>query len=110
MNILVTGATRGIGKTIAQNLSGHNIFAAGRNKDLIKAYENYLVCDLALSKDLETLGKYIEENKIDVLINNAGEYIYSPIENSSYEQIEHIIKVNLEAPLYLSSKAVDRVK
>ena len=110
MNILVTGATRGIGKTIAQNLSGHNIFAVGRNKDLLKAYENYLVCDLALSKDLEALGKYIEENKIDVLINNAGEYIYSPIENNSYEQIEHIMKVNLEAPLYLTSKAIPYMK
>ena len=110
MNILITGATRGVGKAIAENLSGHKIFAVGRCKELLKTYENYLACDLALQNDLEKLGKYIEENKIDVLINNAGEYIYAPIEKNEYEQIEHIMKVNLEAPLYLTSKAVPYMK
>ena len=110
MNILVTGATRGIGKSIAHYLVGHKIFAVGRCEELLKSYENYFVCDLANKNDLESLGKYIEENKIDVLVNNAGEYIYSPIENTEYDKLEHIIKVNLEAPLYLTSKAVPNMK
>lgn len=109
MNILVTGATRGIGKAIALHAGG-NIYAVGRNKDLLKCYKHYFVCDLANKKDLKNLGKYIEENQIDVLVNNAGEYIYSPIENTEYEKLEHIIKVNLEAPLYLISKAVPYMK
>lgn len=110
MNILVTGATRGIGKAIAHNFVGHKIFAVGRSEELLKSYENYFICDLANKNDLENLGKYIEENKIDVLVNNAGEYVYSPIENIEYEKLEHIIKVNLEAPLYLTSKAVPYMK
>ena len=110
MNILVTGATRGIGKAIAENLSGHKIFAVGRCEDLLKSYENYIICDLSLKNDLEKLGKYIEENKIDVLINNAGEYIYSPIEKIGYDDMEHIMRVNLEAPLYLISKAIPYMK
>ena len=109
MNILVTGATRGIGKAIASSLSG-NIFAVGRCVDLLKSYENYLVCDLADKGDLEKLGKYIEANRIDVLINNAGEYIYSTVENTDYEKLEHIMRVNLEAPLYLISRAVPYMK
>ena len=109
MNILVTGATRGIGKAIALNVDG-NIFAVGRNEDLLKHYNNYLVCDLAEKDDLEILGKYIEKNKIDVLINNAGEYIYSPIEKTEYNTLKRIISVNLEAPMYLSSKAVPYMK
>ena len=109
MNILVTGATRGIGKAIALHAGG-NIYAAGRNEDLLKCYKHYFVCDLANKKDLKNLGKYIEENQIDVLVNNAGAYIYSPIENTEYEKLEHIIKVNLEAPLYLISKAVPYMK
>ena len=95
MNILVTGATRGIGKAIAENLNGHNIFATGRCEELLRVYKNYIVCDLAVKSYLEKLGKYIEEKEIDVLINNAGEYIYFPIENIEYSQLEHIIKVNL---------------
>ena len=109
MNILITGGTRGIGKAIAQSLSG-TIFVVGRNEELLKMYANYLVCDLSDKNDLERLGRYIQENKIDILVNNAGEYIYSPIEDVEYDNLEHIIKVNLEAPLYLISKAVPHMK
>ena len=107
MNILVTGASRGIGKTIAETLDG-NIFVSARSEDLLKQYRNYCVCDLA--SEAEKLGRYIQDSQIDVLINNAGEYIYSPVENITKSELEHIIKVNLEAPLYLISKAVPYMK
>ncbi len=112
MNILVTGASRGIGKSIAEMLlrDGNNVFAIGRNESLLKGYKNYFICDLAKNEDLAKLGEYIKENKTDVLINNAGEYIYSPIEQADYETIEHITKVNLLAPLFLISKAVPYMK
>ena len=111
MNILITGATRGIGKSIACTLSkGNSIFAVGRTEDLLKCYTNYFVCDLANNLDLTKLAEFIANNNIDVLVNNAGEYIYSPIENIEYPTMEHIIKVNLEAPLYLASKVVPYMK
>ena len=59
---------------------------------------------------MKKLGNYVIENKIDILVNNAGGYIYSPIENVTPQQIEEIIKLNLEAPLYLISKAVPYMK
>ncbi len=110
MNILVTGASRGIGKTIGERLeqAGYNVFASARNENLLKRFKNFCVCDLSQSP--EKLGNYIQENKIDVLINNAGEYIYSPIEEVYPAQIEHLIKTNLESPLYLISKAVPYMK
>lgn len=110
MNILVTGASRGIGKAIAENLItlGQNVFVSARNEELLKEYKNYCVCDLA--NGIEKLGEYIKANEIDVLVNNAGEYIYSAIENMTYEQIEHITKVNFEAPMYLISKAIPYMK
>ena len=110
MNILVTGASRGIGKAIADSLikAGHNVFVSARNEELLKSYENYCVCDLA--NEVEKIGKFIEAHDIDILVNNAGEYIYSPIEEMTLSQIEHITKVNFEAPLYLISKAVPYMK
>ena len=110
MNILITGASRGIGKAIAENLSKerNKVFVSARNEDLLKHYENYCVCDLA--NEVEKLGEFIEANHIDILVNNAGEYIYSPIEEMALSQIEHITKVNFEAPLYLISKAVPYMK
>ena len=111
INILITGGTRGIGKAIAELLKENfNIFVTGRNEELLKCYENYCVCDFASDKDLEKLGMYIQNNNINVLVNNAGEYIYSPIENMTKENINQIIKTNLEAPLYLISKAVSNMK
>lgn len=109
MNVLVTGATKGIGKAIAVNIDS-NIYAVGRNEELLRHYNNYFVCDLADKAQLKHLGEYIEQNNIDVLINNAGEYIYSSIDEIKYDKLEHLLKVNLEAPLYLISKAVPYMK
>ena len=102
MNILITGATRGIGKSIAENLDG-NIFAVGRNEMLLKCYENYFVCDLSEQDELMKLKKYVIDNQIDVLINNAGEYVYSQISETKIEDLNRLINTNLRAPLFLMS-------
>ena len=110
MNILVTGATRGIGKAIAKSLSG-KIFATGRNEELLSQYENYCACDLATREGMEKLGDYIEKSQIDILINNAGEYHYTPVlQGFDLNLLEHINNLNLQAPLYLISKAVPYMK
>lgn len=113
MNILVTGATRGIGKAIAEMClkDGYNLFATGRNEKLLECYKNYLISDLSTLAGMKEIGDYILENKIDVLINNAGEYLYTPIDKGvDLSDLEHIVKLNLEAPIYLISKAVNYMK
>ena len=60
---------------------------------------------------MKKLGEYIIHNNIDILINNAGEYLYTPVEKGfEINDIEHITRLNLEAPLYLISKAVPNMK
>lgn len=112
MNILITGASRGIGKAIAEALVGsHNVFVTARNEELLKDFQNYCVADLATVEGMKKVGEYIQENEIDVLINNAGEYIYSPVlEGFEVEKLEHITRLNFEAPLYLISQAVQNMK
>lgn len=111
MNILVTGGTKGIGKVICDELGKtHSIYAAARTEELLKGYRNYCVCNLSTIEGIEKLGRYIEENNIDVLINNAGEYLYSPIEDINISQLQSISRLNFEAPMYLISKVVPYMK
>ena len=117
-NILVTGASKGIGQQIAKGLQkeGHNLFLTSRNEDLLKSVANeinakaYFVCDLTNEKELENLAKFIRQNSIDILINNAGEYIYGKIEEMNYEQISRIFAANLLAPTYLCSVVAENMK
>ena len=111
MNILVTGATRGIGKSIAEKLAAYgNLYVTGRNEELLKSCpaKDYCVCDL--SKDIFVLTDFIKKNNIDVLINNAGEYIYGSINTISSEDINKIYATNLISPTELIATAVPYMK
>lgn len=113
MNILVTGASKGIGRVIAKELipSG-NVYVTARNEQALKDLNpaGYFICDLSNEYDLAKLGNYVVENKIDVLINNAGEYTYTPIDETKMNKLDHIIAVNLKAPIYLAARAVPYMK
>lgn len=111
MNILVTGASKGIGNAIAQELqSVGEVFVTGRNEQALVACnaKGFCVCDL--SKDINELAKFIIEKNIDVLINNAGEYIYSNLENMVITDIQRLYQTNLIAPAYLISQAIPYMK
>ena len=111
MNILVTGASKGIGNAIANELKNiGDVFVTGRNeKALIECNsKGFCVCDL--SKDVNILADFIEKNNIDVLINNAGEYIYSDLDKMNIADIQRLYQTNLIAPAYLASKAIPNMK
>ena len=60
-NILITGASKGIGKVIAEELKQFgNVYVTGRNEEALKSFENYCVCDLASQTDV--LEEFIAKN------------------------------------------------
>lgn len=113
MNILITGASKGIGKTIAENLKTvGQVYVTGRNVEALKNFDGagYFVCDLSKEDELVKLGEFVKEKNIDVLVNNAGEYIYGGIDEVELSVLNHIIDVNLKAPIYLMNCAVPYMK
>lgn len=113
MNILVTGASRGIGKTIAKSLQSYgNVYVTARNEEKLKEFGNemYFVCDLSKEEDLLKLGDFIQEKKIDILVNNAGEYAYCGIEDTEISKLNEMLSINLKAPIYLMHSAIPHMK
>ena len=110
-NILITGATSGIGAKIAQVLSkNHDVFMSGRRKiDKV----NYYPCDLIDMFEIEALyNKAIEyfNSDIDVLINCAGQYIYKPIEKMEFDEVSYLLDVNFKSAYILSSLVIGGMK
>ena len=97
-NVLVTGATGDIGYSIAKHFKdkGYNVFVTGRNKEkLSKIQQDFdlsFCCDLTKSNEIDNLVKSISD--VDILINNAGEYLWAPIEKVSRVNVEELTKIN----------------
>ena len=109
--VLVTGATRGIGKAIFDALSQFcDVYPTARNEALLKTLgaKGYCVCDL--SKDIKPLVDFINKHQFDIVINNAGEYIYGGISEMTDEQISSIYNTNLISPVKIVSSAVPYMK
>lgn len=118
-NILITGSSDGIGAKIAEVLAtNNNVFITGRDKNKLKKLsekinaKGYLNGDLLDYDFADKLYKSAknELGHIDILINNAGIYIWSEIENTSVDQIEKSFKLNLEIPSFLSTLVVPDMK
>ena len=112
-NILITGATSGIGFKIAEVLSKNpefDFFLTGR-RDISKV--NYCACDLIDMFSIETLYEKACEyfnSEIDILINCAGQYIYKPIEKMEFDETTYLIDLNFKAPYILSGLVIPKMK
>ena len=110
---LVTGASRGIGRTAAELLAsrGARVMCAARGEDALAATGlDFVVADLGTAKGCERAIRETEERlgPIDILICNHG--IGSALERVVWEQDpdlwDETIAINLSGPFHLSRIAV----
>ncbi len=102
--VLITGGSSGIGKSIGEFLQqkGFKVFGTSRNPE---NYPNskFPIVALDVTKP-ETISTCIaevlkQENRIDVLINNAGAGITGPVEEIPDEEIKRNFETNFFGPI-----------
>ncbi len=114
---LVTGASRGIGPVIAQQLSdkGANVLLAARSADdlaqvsaRIGGNVQTVTCDVNDEDDRRNLPKRAraEFGQIDILVNNAGIEEIKPYPRQAPDDIELIMQTNLLAPMLLAREVL----
>jgi NAD(P)-dependent dehydrogenase (short-subunit alcohol dehydrogenase family) len=106
---LVTGAGRGMGVDIAKAAlaAGHKVVATGRNTDKVaKAIgeaENLLVAKLDVTRpaDAESAVKAAVDRfgRLDVLVNNAANFVAGFFEELTQEQIDQQLQISLIGPM-----------
>jgi NAD(P)-dependent dehydrogenase (short-subunit alcohol dehydrogenase family) len=114
--ILVTGAGRGFGKymSLAYAREGAKVIAASRTiKELNRlkkaietkgGYCKLVPTDLLKLEDMTNLKDHVEEKhgRIDTLVNCAADNLWKVFEETSIEEWDKSIQINLRAPFILS--------
>lgn len=117
MNVIITGASKGMGKAIAEKFAskGYNLFLCSRSeeelleykKELESKYNVEIYCysaDLSVKSEAIDFGKWILDKgqPVDILVNNAGQFIPGSIHNEEDGTLEKMIGINLNAAYHLT--------
>lgn len=110
---LVTGAASGIGRAIAHKLAeaGADLFLVDIDADQLDKTADecrrhqvdvaYTRCDVSHPREISRVVRHLLDRwgGVDILINNAGVAYYGRTELMSASQWEHVLAVNLHAPI-----------
>lgn len=123
-NIWITGASRGIGLSIAQALqfTGNNIILCARTplkEAIAKGYIDgtmfdnpklyYLEMDMSDTNSIDSVYNRIVSNlgKVDILINNAAVANFAPFSKLELEDFDKMININLRGSFYTTRLVIN---
>jgi len=121
---VVTGATSGIGAEIARvfGAEGAGVVVVGRNAErgnsVVKDIEEkngkalFLQADMSEAADIDRMVNSAKEyfGKIDIIVNNAGLFLQSELEDLTIEQIDNTFATNERATMLIAKKAMPYLK
>jgi uncharacterized protein len=108
-NVLLTGASGGLGEPIARALHerGASLLLSGRRREPLEALATQLgaevaVCDLSKRAEVEELAARAAD--VDVLVANAGLLGAGTLARQEADDIDRVLEVNLRAPIALAHR------
>ena len=118
MTIIITGASRGLGKAIAEKFAagGADLVLCSRNAAALSQTERELAvrypgiairartADLADKEQVRQFGQWVLDQgiAIDILVNNAGQFIPGSIYKEEEGALDKMIEVNLYSAYHLT--------
>lgn len=118
MNVVITGATKGMGRAIAEKFAqaGYDLIVCARSKEdlekLKKDFSNRFaavsiktkVADVGDVSQIKDFGRWILElgTVPDILINNAGYFIPGSIYNEEEGTLQKMMEINLNSAYHLT--------
>lgn len=118
MHVVITGASKGFGKEIAMKFAeyGASLYLCSRTESALKETSafiqkefpqskvQYKSADLSKKSEAQHFGKWILESvpAIDVLVNNAGQFLPGSVYNEPDGTLEQMIDVNLYSAYHLT--------
>jgi short-subunit dehydrogenase len=117
-NVVITGASKGMGKNLAEKFfgAGYNLLLCARNETQLKTLASelklngssnsvsYYIADLSDKKQAKEFGDWIlkQNVSIDILINNAGQFLPGSIFNEKDGVFEQMLGINLSGAYHLT--------
>ena len=118
MNIIITGASKGLGKAIAEKFAANNnnIFMCARNEvalyktmeELQTKFPSVVIkakaFDVSIKEEAKAFGKWVLSLKfpVDILINNAGNFLPGSVHEEEDGTFEKMIAANLCSAYHLT--------
>jgi short-subunit dehydrogenase len=125
MNVVITGASRGLGNAIAHVFAknGHDLILTSRNEialynamqEFMTVYPNISVkakaFDLSIKEEAQAFGKWVLglQVSIDVLVNNAGLFDPGSVYNEPDGTLEHMMAVNLFSAYHVTRSVINEM-
>ncbi len=122
--IVITGASRGIGRQIALRFSErteHALLLLGRDQEALDNVRNEclqkgcdlaetVVCDLTNPAEIENLTVPDKFTGIGGLINNAGNFIIKTLQETTPQEFLHLWELNARGPFLITQKFLPFMK
>lgn len=111
--IIITGASAGIGRALAEYFGkkGHRVYGLSRKKIECNFFQSLSV-DVTEKEQIEIAIQSIiaQENRIDILINNAGMGMVGAVEDATKEDITRLFNLNLIGAVQMMNAVMPQMR